>query len=49
MAVYCQTVPRVPESRPMQKQSIWTISPGWSTSMWRSGSGAAPRGSGGAA
>jgi hypothetical protein len=36
MAVYCQTVPLVPDSRPMQKQSSW---PGWSTSRWRSGAG----------
>jgi hypothetical protein len=28
MAVYCHTVPLVPERRPMQKQSGWTSSPG---------------------
>jgi hypothetical protein len=28
MAVSCQTVPLVPDSRPMHKQSSWTSSPG---------------------
>ena len=49
MAVYCQHVPLAPDSRPIEKQSIWTSSPGYETSIWRSGSGSRVIGSGGAA
>jgi hypothetical protein len=37
MAVSCRTVPLVPASRPIQKQSSWTSCPGWSTCRCRSG------------
>ena len=38
-AVYCQTVPFEPDSRPTKKQSICTFSPGSEASMWRTGGG----------
>ena len=47
MAVYCQTVPLVPESRPTWKQSNCTSSPGLETFRWRSGWGSGRVGSGG--
>ena len=47
MAVYCQTVPFVPESRPTWKQSNCTSSPGLETFRWRSGWGSGRVGSGG--
>ena len=49
MAVYCHTAPLAPDSRPMKKQSIWTISPGRDASRCRSGWGGRGSGSGGAA
>jgi hypothetical protein len=38
-ALYCQTAPLEPVSRPTKKQSICTFSPGSEASIWRSGGG----------
>ena len=41
--------PWLPESLPMQKQSSWTSSPGWSATICRSGAGSGRSGPAGAA